>query len=158
MAIHVSRGAWWLFGAVFVLAPLTDQVVKGMRSSALERASDDIDPQVRWIGNVEDRFEEVAEAVQSRRTFRDIEFYINDAGIVEIIASASTTPLEIGLFSPDTRSVGTMKVPANSQVRLEMSVGPESRNRIRLRRVSADAAPAQFQLRMRRLSATPAGP
>ena len=156
MAIHISRAAWWLLGAVFVLAPLTDQVARGMRSSALERPKDDIDPQVRWIGNVEDGFEEVAEAVQPRRTFRDIEFYINNAGIVEIFASASTTPLEVAFFSSDNRSLGTRKVPANGQVRLAVSVGTESLNRIRLRRVSADAAPAQFQLRIRRLSATPA--
>jgi hypothetical protein len=148
----LRTAAWWLLGAGFVAAPLADLLVKPSAAQKLARSASDVDPNVRWMGNVQMTLEVVADALPAGRTFRDIEFFLDAPSMIEIIARGDGTPLELVLFNPVNEQVASAHVAAGGEGRLEGLGGYGSRNRIRVRRIGPEtdrSVPFQLQVRRR---------
>jgi hypothetical protein len=142
---------WWILGAAFVAAPLADVLVQPSQSQELARPVSDIDPNVRWMGNVQSSFEVVADTLPAGRIFRDIEFFLDAPSVIEIIARGGDSPLDLFLFNPMNEQVALAHVPAAGEGRLQGLSGYGSRNRIRLQRVGIEAdRDVSFQLQVRR--------
>ncbi len=128
----------WLLAAALLFAPMTPQLAGSISPGG----------NPRYVGYVGGEPQTVGDVVAAERSFRDIRFAVQEAGLVEVTAKAAAAPFDLQMLNADGKVTASAHVAAMAEVRVEGAAQSGRNNRIRLTPAGA-AGPTPFELTLR---------